>query len=181
LPDIVPEAVQSAAPEPSAASEQYKPADDDAEDKIRQLFQSESSEAEPAIDIGVDSTVDERDAPFDLPDYVLTPTLADIYFQQGQPKLALHIYERLALRDPNDDRLQAQMQLIKDALLQSGEPEGMDGAEPAAASVPPKPKKSPGTRKKKAAETKDDRRPLAGVRIKKKPAKKSPAKKRKTS
>ena len=32
---------------------------------------------------------------YSIPDHVLTPTLADIYYQQGQPRLALEIYRRL--------------------------------------------------------------------------------------
>jgi tetratricopeptide (TPR) repeat protein len=93
---------------------------DDVQEKIRQLFKSGVSETE-IIDTGAsfgESEIDERDADaaLELPDHVLTPTLADIYFQQGQPKLSLQIYERLSLRDPKDNRLQAKIQEIKDFL-----------------------------------------------------------------
>jgi hypothetical protein len=149
---------------------------DDVQEKIRQL---NDKQAEPAdaglggafVDAGVESELDERDTPFDLPDHVLTSTLADIYYQQGQPQLALHIYERLALRDPDDPQLMAKIEEIRDVLMQT---------DPGGGAAPPSPPQkassvekpggaSPG-RKKKGAEpkTKRDRRPLAGVRIKKK-------------
>jgi len=93
---------------------------DDVQEKIRQLFKSGVSESD-TIDIGAnfgEDEIDERDvdAALELPDHVLTPTLADIYFQQGQPQLSLQIYERLALRDPKDPRLQSKIQEIKDFL-----------------------------------------------------------------
>ena len=93
---------------------------DDVQEKIRQLFRSGVNETE-TIDAGAsfnEDEIDERDAAaaLELPDHVLTPTLADIYFQQGQPKLSLQIYERLALRDPKDPRLQSKIQEIQDFL-----------------------------------------------------------------
>ncbi|MCL2689724.1 MAG: tetratricopeptide repeat protein [Chitinispirillia bacterium] len=102
------------------AEQPYMIDGDDVQEKIRQLFKSGVSETE-TIDIGAnfgDEEIDERDADaaLELPDHVLTPTLADIYFQQGQPKLSLQIYERLALRDPKDPRLQSKIQEIKDLL-----------------------------------------------------------------
>jgi tetratricopeptide (TPR) repeat protein len=163
---------------------------EDAQDKIRQVFMKENSEvaaalgAEEPLDgapdaYGAAMTVpDERDTPFDLPDDVLTSTLADIYYQQGQPRLALHIYERLALRDPSDARLLAKAEEIRGALLLLGE-----GGAPAFTPPPPpppaavKPEKAPvasSGRKKKGAAAREDVRPLAGVRIKKStPAKKT--------
>jgi len=165
------EAVPVIPPQPDTAdAEPYRVSEDDVQEKIRQLFNSEDSGI-AHIDVGADfadTALDERDAPFDLPDHVLTPTLADIYFQQGQPRLALHIYERLALKDPEDERLAAKIQEIKDVLLQFPDSE------------PPPPRKrvteriqkvaagKTAGRKKKGAELKEDRRPLAGVRIKKK-------------
>jgi hypothetical protein len=145
---------------------------DDVQDKIRQLFNSEGPET-ASIDVGMSAfaeggpDLDERDTPFDLPDHVLTSTLADIYYQQGQPQLALHIYERLALRNPDDRRLQAKIEEIKDVLLEADS--GGGGEAPAVkAESAEKPEKAPSGRKKKGAGTKDDRRPLAGVKIKKK-------------
>jgi hypothetical protein len=175
---------QPDAAEPRDAVEQYKLPEDDVQDKIRQLFKAESSE--PArIDVGADvadSEVDERDTPFDLPDHVLTPTLADIYLQQGQPRLALHIYERLALRDPGDERFAEKIQNIHDILLQLPEPEPPP-VPPVKKSVTKKAEKTTGTkaaaeRKKKGAESKEDRRPLAGVRIKKKDSSTSKSKRK---
>jgi hypothetical protein len=116
---------------------------------------------------------DERDTPFDLPDHVLTSTLADIYYQQGQPQLALHIYERLVLRDPGDARLVAKVEEIRGVLQQLGEGGTLA---PVEAARPEKAPSAPSGRKKKAppATARADTRPLAGVRIKKSatPAKK---------
>jgi tetratricopeptide (TPR) repeat protein len=50
--------------------------------------------------------IDSRDKPYSIPDHVLTPTLADIYFQQGQYQLALQIYSRLIEKDPSNLNLQ---------------------------------------------------------------------------
>jgi len=38
-----------------------------------------------------------------LPDHVLTPTFADIYLQQDQPRIAKQIYERLLEKEPDND------------------------------------------------------------------------------
>jgi len=179
--------------------------DEEAEEKIRRLLAAEGLDAEedpglaglgsgpatlddanaPAAGMadGVDAAPgagglvgpDERDTPFDLPDHVLTSTLADIYYQQGQPQLALHIYERLMLRDPKDTRLLAKIEEIRGVLRQLGE--GGTAAPVTAAVRPEKAPSASSGRKKKAdapgARAATDVRPLAGVRIKKSaPAKK---------
>ena len=129
---------------------------------------------EIAADTGVaqatDETVivDKRDKPFDIPDHVLTPTLADIYFQQGQHRLALQIYSRLSERDPDNEKLAARMEEIRGAIDESensGEQETGGGARGGTGSR----KSATGTSSKKraAAQGAMDERPLAGVRIKK--------------
>jgi hypothetical protein len=162
------------------------PSVDDVQDKIRQLFLEESSDPDSGMDSGIDSVhgvsgaalgtavghdsifagPDERDTPFDLPDHVLTSTLADIYYQQGQPQLALHIYERLVLRDPADTRLLAKVDEIRGVLRQLGEG---GTAAPVEAVRPEKAPSASSGRKKKApvAAARADTRPLAGVKIKK--------------
>jgi predicted Zn-dependent protease len=97
---------------------------------------------------------------------VLTPTLADIYFQQGQPQLALQIYRRLLSADPDNERMAQRIAEIERGIATqeveetvameharkiTGAPEG-----PAAPLLEKKPKKS------------GKSRPLAGVRIKRK-------------
>jgi hypothetical protein len=46
------------------------------------------------------AAIDRNKNPDDIPDQVLTPTLANIYLQQGLPQSALKIYRRLAAKDP---------------------------------------------------------------------------------
>jgi hypothetical protein len=77
------------------------------------LFENEDHNNFLPVDSTISSTdksfpreIDERDKPYIIPDHVLTPTLADIYFQQGQYQLALQIYSRLLEKDPDNDRLQ---------------------------------------------------------------------------
>jgi tetratricopeptide (TPR) repeat protein len=120
--------------------------------------------------------IDERDKPYNIPDHVLTPTLADIYFQQGQYQLALQIYSRLLEKDPDNDRLQNRIIEIKTCIEQN----------------PHENNDTHGTQSKHAGDykhlnhpvsmdisPKNNPRPLAGVRIpkKKKLAKKAQKKK----
>jgi tetratricopeptide (TPR) repeat protein len=165
---------------------------DDVQDKIRQLFMAEGADAADgalgAEPLGAEEPLggapdaygvsiagpDERDTPFDLPDDVLTSTLADIYYQQGQPQLALHIYERLVLRDPSDARLVYKAEEIRGELRLLGEGGALAVAPPPAAIKPEKTPAASSGRKKKGAAAREDVRPLAGVRIKKStPAKKT--------
>lgn len=60
--------------------------------------------------------IDQRDIPYNIPDHVLTPTLADIYFQQGQLQLALQIYSRLLEKEPDNDRIQGRILEIKTSM-----------------------------------------------------------------
>ena len=53
------------------------------------------------------------DRPYPIPDHVLTPTLADIYFQQGQPQLAMQIYKRLLEADPDNERIAQRLKEIE--------------------------------------------------------------------
>jgi hypothetical protein len=105
--------------------------------------------------------IDEKDKAADIPDHVLTSTLADIYCQQGQSQLALTIYRRLAKKDPGNERIMQRISEIEAIVAQ--------GIEAAQAQ-----EKQPGTMKKTRSQRvvvpeQEDRRPLAGVRIKKKP------------
>jgi len=66
-----------------------------------------NDEPQPGIDNGAPlSGIDSKDKPYSIPDHVLTPTLADIYFQQGQYQLSLQIYSRLIEKDPSNMNLQ---------------------------------------------------------------------------
>jgi len=98
-----------------------------------------------------------------IPDHVLTPTLADIYYQQDQPNLAIQIYKRLLERDPDNERIEGRIaeieKIIKERELQVERPD----------STKKTTREKPGRKKKTSRKkSKDDSRPLKGVRIKRK-------------
>jgi tetratricopeptide (TPR) repeat protein len=112
--------------------------------------------------------IDESDKPFSIPDHVLTPTLADIYYQQGQLQLAVQIYSRLLEKDPDNQKLSERLEDIQSKIaLQKDETpvenshkrkemiENVKQVSGIIKSVPQK-KKATGIE-----------RPLSGVRIKK--------------
>jgi tetratricopeptide (TPR) repeat protein len=108
----------------------------------------------------------EQTPEFSIPDHVLTPTLADIYFQQGQPQLALQIYRRLLAADPDNERMAQRIAEIERGLATQEVEETVVMDRPgkkamaSAAPVSPQPEKKP----KKSRGP----RPLSGVRIKRK-------------
>lgn len=106
---------------------------------------------------------DDKDRPYSIPDHVLTPTLADIYFQQGQLQLAVQIYSRLLDKDPDNDKLRERLEEIQKSLLaQESQNEGQktfeETTEPLSKNL---------TNNKQKKKTSDTDRPLAGVRLKK--------------
>jgi len=122
--------------------------------------------AEKSFDenISLDQTptdeTDENYRPYSIPDHVLTPTLADIYFQQGQHDLAIQIYKRLLSRDPDNENLQQRLdQLLKTAADITSNNLSQDNQTTKKAASTSSPIKN----KKNVI----DNRPLAGVRIKK--------------
>jgi pilus assembly protein FimV len=106
-----------------------------------------------------------------IPDHVLTPTLADIYFQQGQPQLALQIYRRLLDADPDNERIAKRIREIEAGMEQhgAGEPAVAIPERAAPAPAPSAPKAKPKIEKKKKASS--AAKPLSGVRVRKKKAK----------
>jgi tetratricopeptide (TPR) repeat protein len=102
-----------------------------------------------------------------IPDHVLTPTLADIYFQQGQPQVALEIYRRILNGDPDNERIARRMEEIR-ASMEGETPS--PSSQPAPASPPPSstPAKQAKKSKRRTSRSSRDDRPLKGVRIKKK-------------
>jgi len=104
---------------------------------------------------------------FSIPDHVLTPTLADIYYQQGQPKLAVQLYRRLLHADPDNERIAKRIREIE-ATLASQEVEEtivLDASpKETAVQVGPALQAQPNKKRKQRSATK----PLSGVRIKKK-------------
>jgi len=135
-----------------------------------ELYEECAPEAESVAAVTTETDgvakIDSRDEPFDIPDHVLTPTLADIYFQQGQHHLALQIYGRLLEREPDNERMNARILEIWQEM------------ERADASVNPADSQQKTQRSGKSSARKSgkkrsssgkplDTRPLAGVRIKK--------------
>lgn len=107
-----------------------------------------------------------------IPDHVLTPTLADIYYQQNQPDLAAQIYERLLERDPDNDKLSARVKEIRQAIRERGEPEQRDGRSgtgpmTTVSNAGSTKKTSSGRSSRKRTRKVDDDHPLKGVRISK--------------
>jgi hypothetical protein len=93
-----------------------------------------------------------------IPDHVLTPTLADIYYHQGQPKLAVQIYKRLLQLHPANTRIAERVAEIEASIAAQSQ---AAPAAPAPAAAPARVRR--GRRKPKPRPP----RPLAGVRIKK--------------
>jgi hypothetical protein len=113
------------------------------------------------------SVIDKNDKPLAIPDHVLTPTLADIYFQQGQPNLAVKIYRRLLEKDPGNGKLQQRIEEIETVIAR-----GIEAGVPVAPVPASQPVKVVKKESKSSARTRppaaEDPRPLAGVRLKKK-------------
>ena len=113
----------------------------------------------------------ESDQAFSIPDHVLTPTLADIYYQQGQPRLALQIFRRLLDADPDNERIAKRIREIEAGLNADIEPAGVEETvvttpTPRGDVKPPAQRVKPKVDKKKKAAAAE--KPLSGVRIRKK-------------
>lgn len=128
-------------------------------------------QAQTYADADADADANAAGTQFSIPDHVLTPTLADIYYQQGQPKLALQIYNRLLEADPDNDKLAKRTREIKDfiASQEAGETQIIDDGRKDSSSLRPVPAKDKGPAQSASGRGKTDggRKPLAGVRIKK--------------
>jgi Predicted N-acetylglucosaminyl transferase len=111
---------------------------------------------------------DDSDRMYSIPDHVLTPTLADIYFQQGQPNLAVQIYARLLERDPDNEKIARRLDEIKKCISDGVVPVSLEEVrKPAAAGKAVLKSDAKPSRKPRANNAKTVRRPLEGVRIKK--------------
>ena len=101
-----------------------------------------------------------------IPDHVLTPTLADIYFQQGQSRLAVQIYTRLLQRDPDNEKIARRLQDIQSIIAEGLAPMPPEEGASSGATTLPKPK-MPQAGRARSSKAKTSGKPLAGVRIKK--------------
>jgi pilus assembly protein FimV len=119
--------------------------------------------------------VGKNDSPYDLPDHVLTPTLADLYFQQGQPHLALSIYRRLLEKSGGEnDKFKKRIGEIEKAVADGTALNRFPEEQAAVPVVKPKkitpavPRATSHT-KKSFGVSGEKLRPLSGVRLKKRP------------
>jgi tetratricopeptide (TPR) repeat protein len=110
---------------------------------------------------------DEQTQAYSIPDHVLTPTLADIYFQQGQPRFALQIYKRLFGANPDNEKIAKRIQQIEQFLASRETEETVTIESARKKAVAPEAHRQPSAPKKKK-EKPAAQRPLSGVRIKKK-------------
>jgi hypothetical protein len=137
------------------------------------LFEEEreqkSNVVSPAGDVSDESIgmypADQRDKPYEIPDHVLTPTLADIYYQQGQYTLAHQIYSRLLEKEPENDKLRSRLDEIQEEMkyehLDGVQIRQVDSSDITRSEI-----NKIGVRKTESLQS--DSRPLAGVRIPKK-------------
>ncbi|MBD3242475.1 MAG: tetratricopeptide repeat protein, partial [Chitinivibrionales bacterium] len=104
-----------------------------------------------------------------IPDHVLTPTLADIYFHQGQPALAIQIYRRLLELEPDNDRIAGRLAEIESDLEDADHEDASDDSrevpKPGAAKAKTSAKEKKSDSKPRSSKSK--RGPLTGVKIKK--------------
>jgi pilus assembly protein FimV len=140
----------------------FEDLDDFGNVEIDSPVEIDSSSSEPEARF---SEIDDRDKPYSIPDHVITPTLADLYFQQGQPQLAIQIYERLLKLDPDNDKFKNRILQIRKAIDDGSNSILADLQDEKPEFNIPKVKKhaARASGKKKPI----DNRPLAGVRIKK--------------
>ncbi|MBN2188135.1 MAG: hypothetical protein JW699_01675 [Chitinispirillaceae bacterium] len=119
------------------------------------------------------ANIEKKENPDDLPDQVLSPTLANIYLEQGQPQFALKICRRLAAKDPGNEEFKRKIAELEKTIAKGSEETAR----------PQRPRRGRARKKaaaKNAAASKpDDSKvilPLAGVRLRKKtrPKRKSP-------
>ncbi|MBW2610159.1 MAG: tetratricopeptide repeat protein [Deltaproteobacteria bacterium] len=98
----------------------HKPDDQEALQILETLQPSEEIPAEPAppmeeVPDPVEEVTDEIAAPpteEDLPE-IATPTLAEIYFDQGQIKEAAATYEKILAQNPDNDRFRQRLDALK--------------------------------------------------------------------
>jgi pilus assembly protein FimV len=100
-----------------------------------------------------------KSSEFSIPDHVITPTLADIYFQQGQPLLAVQIYERLLNKDPDNERIIERIEEIKKFIVETGWKPDTENKK--------KPDEQRPKRTSRQQRSSGKNKPLTGVRIKK--------------
>jgi len=118
--------------------------------------EADENEAAPPLSSAVVAPVSQKPSSFhnfSIPDHVITPTLADIYAQQGQLELAIEIYSRLLAKNPDNDRIEDKKKELEKRLAETRE------LEPNSEDQEDKQSTKASSRKKKS-------KPLSGVKIK---------------
>ena len=132
-----------------------------------QTDKDETGFAAETIPLKMKSEPDKRDKPFDMPDHVITPTLADLYFQQGQHTLALQLYSRLLKREPDNEKIAERIKEIQSIIAASPSQEIVSETTKTSDTTDRQTEKKPHKKRKSSSRNVPDIRPLAGVRIKK--------------
>jgi len=100
------------------------------EESESDLFETSGSasvtEADPSVDL---DSAEQAAADDSLPAYILTPTLAEIYFMQGQLQRGLGIYRQLLLKDPANALYKQRIGEIEKAITSGGEATSLSGPE----------------------------------------------------
>jgi hypothetical protein len=122
-----------------------------------------------------DTTQEEDELLHSIPDHVLTPTLADLYYQQGQTGLARNVFQRLLQRNPDNEKIKQRLREIEQGGEQpqhddtaSGGAVTNDGgqSETYESQARQARRKRGKARKKNAQARRAGNKPLKGVRIK---------------
>ena len=102
------------------------------EEVSRDLQKSETRPPEKAAAVRPDDSASGKAE--ELPDYIITPTFAEIFFQQGQLHRALNIFQRLAKRDPGNALFRERIDETEKAIASGSEGYPVHGQERGSAS-----------------------------------------------
>jgi len=92
----------------------HRPDDQDALDlfnTIKPAEEAPATETEPVIEEEVSSTLDGEGIP-----EIATPTLAEIYFDQGEILVAIKTYEKVVAQNPEDQRSTLRLEVLKNMI-----------------------------------------------------------------
>lgn len=95
----------------------HRPDDSEAleyRDRLRPLIEEPLSEpSKPVLTEGLEEEVFESPQSDDTLPEIATPTLAELYYRQGQIDAAIETYEKILARSPDDQRANARLEELK--------------------------------------------------------------------